>query len=73
MQTVARTLFFATLATLTFGLVGPLPVSPAAGPTSPARPPQVVYLGHDLPDECLLRSAPPSLPPTRSPRSCSIR
>ncbi len=54
MQTVARTLFFATLATLTFGLVGPLPVSPAAGPTSPARPPQVVYLGHDLPDEALI-------------------
>ena len=54
MQTVARTLFFATLATLTFGLVGPVSVSPAAGPTGPPPAAHVVYLGHDLSDEALI-------------------
>src|SRR5947209_2828815 len=51
MSTVARTLFFGTLAALAFGLLSTLgPARAADG--APAE--RVVYLARDLPDEALV-------------------
>jgi hypothetical protein len=55
MHTLARTLFFGTLAALSLGLpAGALPGPRAASGAGAAAPQRVVYLGRDLSDEAMI-------------------